>query len=210
MGLPVITYTPPGGLRTINFPEGPFSIQRETPRFRMGKQAASNNMAMWNLAPDGQPRVQFRLFDNIKQATLKRNLYQWFEWAQLGNIWYFSMDSTLQTITTLQNGVNAGLSSVNLVSATGISIGGTYTIRSKANQMLVNVTNIVGNTVTLAEPLDYTFPAGSRFRDWQYWPGALILDGNYSADSKHPIIEQPPLHFAVTLQFREYVNNLGA
>lgn len=199
MSTPAIVYNG----KNVIFPENPFQLQPEYPEDRIDILSISKVMQSLNLAPNAVMQYGFRLFENVAQATFKRNLKQWFLWAQNGGSWIFAYDLNLQNITTLNGGVLAGASSVVVTSATGLVVGNQYVIRSKTNLELVKISGISGTTITLVESLNYAYATGSRFRDELYWPARLN-----PGDKKSPVVEVPPLHFNVSLNFMEDVNSL--
>lgn len=204
MGFPAIFYNS----KTIQFPYGVYDIQLEYPHHRISNRSASLIPEILNVTPDIMHQVKSRLFENSKYGDLKRNVYQWWEWAIQGGAWQYALDSTHTVQTNLFNGVNAGLSTITVVSTAGIVIGNQYVIRNRVQQTVVKVTNIAGTTLTLAEPLDFQFVGGSRFRDEMYWPALLYIVGTGQQAPQHAIREKPPLHFDVELVFTEDVTVL--
>ncbi len=190
---------------TISFNWNFFTFQRlDNSRSALINRSASKITETLNVAADDGAALGFRNFvnSNSTDATLKRNMRQFFQWASQGNAWTFASDSSKTVLTTLASGAASGDTSLVLTSATGVVAGQQYVLRSKTQIQVVKINSIAGApTVTIIEALDFAFASGSRFRDDQYWPARL-------ADMTNPIVEQPPLHFDIALRFTEDVNSL--
>lgn len=201
MSFPNIVYNS----KTLDLGQQPYALQVEYPRARLVNRSASKVTETLNISPDSCYSFKCRWLknSNATQATLKRNLYQFFEWAQEGGVWYFAKDASKTVLTTLSSSASAGASSVVVTSATGITVGQQYVLRSKTRQELIKVASVVGTTIGLTETLNNDFVSSSRFRDEFYWPARLIGD-----DSKHIVVERLPLWYDIEMQFCEDVNSL--
>ena len=204
MGFPAIYYNS----KTLNFPYGAYRIQADSPRVAALAMAASRIESNLNVAADVRVSAAFRWLENANasNAALKRNLYQWFEWATQGRPWQFAMDSAKTVNTTLAQGANAGDTQVIVTSAAGIVANDQFILRSTTQLALVKVTGVAGTTLTIADTLDFAFVAGSRFRHEQYWPARLSAATKHQAQKYHAVQERPPLHYDVELDFVEDVN----
>jgi hypothetical protein len=195
--------------KTLTFPTppqpgsyAPYAFQQGYPRGVIPAYASSRVSKNLNIASDMLVSLKIRLLENIADATLKRTLYQWSEWAAQGKPWQFSMDTTKTLNTTITQGQNVGDQTVVVASTSSLVTGDQCILRTATQLALVKVTNISGLTLTLAETLDFAFPSGARFRHERYYPARLAP----TKLSQHIIQERPPLHYDVELDFFEDVN----
>lgn len=189
--------------KNLDFPVDIYLFQVDYPRMRIPNMSPTKVAETLNVGPDVLINLAFRWLVNAtaSHATLKRNLYQWFEWASQGLPWTFARDSSKTALTTLSAGALAGDSTITVSSITGLSSGDQCILKSATQQELVKINGAPsGSTVTLTETLNFDFVSGSRFRHEQYWP-ALLLDS-----TKHANQERAPLHFDVELLFTEDMN----
>lgn len=200
MGLPLITYNG----KTITFTQYVYRLQLDSPRQVIQNQSASGFVETLNVRADVQVDLAFRYFvnSNSADATLKRNLKQWYVWAAEGRAWNFGLDSADTVFTTLSSSAAAGDSVLSLATMTGVTVNGLYIVRNAVSLEVVKVTAI--NTpgagqVTLADTLNFSYFLGDRFRSERVWPGRLLSNAN-------PLIERPPLWYDVELRFAEDVN----
>ena len=106
--------------------------------------------------------------------TLKRNLYQWKQWAEAGNAWTMAYDSAETVKTTLTATEAIGSTVIDLTSVSGIDVDGLYVIRNSVNIELVKIVSVGASTVTLTEGINVAFASGDRFRAEHFWDGRLI------------------------------------
>lgn len=187
--------------RWIDFPYQIWRIQDDPIHATLRNQSASKVEELLNVSVDQVVDLAWRWFTNANDATLKRNLRQWFEWAQQGGAWYIALDNGQTVLTTLSAAASAGATTVTVTSAMGIIVGKLYVIRSATKYQLVKVSAISSTTITLTEALDFDVASGDRFRSEQYWQGRLVNNTN-------PIVEMPPLHYDFNLTFREDVQSI--
>lgn len=190
--------------KLIDFTQDCFRLQYDMPRVVMANRSASGIVETLNVSAEVVHALGWRSFVNATaaDATLKRNLQQWFSWAQRGGAWTFARDSGDMVLTTLSGAEAAGQTVIGLTSTSQIVAGRQYVIRSLVHAELVKVFTVdSGVQVTLVESLNHGFAAGDRFRSYEYMPARLISNAN-------PIVEAPPLWFDVNLSFREDVNSL--
>lgn len=192
--------------KTITFPTNHLERIPSDPRrlALVGVPVDGVSVETLNVAMESRVLVSLMKFNDVEAAhqTLRRNLLQWYAWASMGKAWTFAYDSSDTVLTTLAAGANAGSSSVEVSSATGIVAGRQYVIRSATQLDIVRVASIDGTTLTLTESLNFDFADGDRFRTLRYWPARL-------ADlSRNPIVERPPLMWDLQLEFIEDLNSL--
>lgn len=198
--------------RTINFPWGHYTLQDDPLHNALVNRSASGIVETLNVNVENLINVAWRLFENANttDATFKRNMEQFFQWAQKGNAWKLALDSSDTVLTTLANDAAAGAGSIVLTSATGVVAGRQYVIRNTTDWQVIKVNSIAGApTITLVETLDFAFLAGDRFRSRQYWPGRFDKTRSASANSVfkvNAVTEMPPIHFDINLQFIEDMN----
>jgi hypothetical protein len=199
MGLPLITYNG----RTINFTQQGWRYQLNTPRQIIRNQSAAGLVETLKIRADVEIELDFRWFVNTvaADAELKRQLKQWHVWAQEGRPWNIGMNSDDTVYTTLTANAPAGSTAITLDNMILIVVGGLYIVRNELNLELVKVTAIGGSTVTIAEPLNFGYLTGDRFRSERVWPARLLRNDNV-------IIEKPPRWYDVELRFAEDVNAL--
>lgn len=190
--------------KNIDLTKDAYRFDTEYPGSALTNRSASGNVETLNVKADVLVSLGFRNFLNsvAADATLKRNLRQWFEWARKGGTWTFAWDSGEVVNTTLTGAEAAGQTVIGLTSTTGIDAGGLYIIRSQTHMELVKVNTVDSAVqVTLAETLNHDYSTGDRFRSERYWPAQLVSNVN-------PIIERPPLWYDVEFDFFEDVNSL--
>lgn len=196
--------------KQINFPAPPqgagsflpYMFQQDYPRGVIPSYASSRVSKNLNIASDMLVSLKARNFENALFGDLKRNIYQWYEWASQGKPWQFAMDTTKTLLTTITQGQNVGDQQFTVGSTTGLAIGDQCIVRNQTQLALVKVTNIVGSVVSIAETLDFSFAAGSRFRHERFYPGRLAP----TKLSQHVVQEKPPIFFDVEIDFFEDVN----
>lgn len=154
-----------------------------------------------NVRLDLMASIGFRYFLTTNDATIKRNLQQWFSYAQEGGAWYFALDSSKTVLTTLSSSASAGASSVVVTSATGITSGQQYVIRGSTRMELIKCASVAGTTINLTETLINDWFAGDRFRSEFYWPARLTKPDNV-------LKEREPIWFDVDLDFIEDVQTI--
>ena len=205
MGFPLITFNG----RTINFTKIPYRLQVHPSRQIVQNQSASGKSETLNVRAEVTVEVALRWFVNANatDATLKRNLQQWFSWATKGLAWNFGMDSAHTVYTTLSANAAAGATALSLTTLTGVVVNGLYIVRNELNLEVVKVTalNSPGaGQVTIADPLTFAYFSGDRFRSEKVWPARLL-------SMEHPIIDHPvPNHpfWDFELKFTEDLNDL--
>jgi len=198
MSNPAITYNG----KTVTFPAKHYRQQIDPPHAVLSNRSASGLGEDLNVNVSEVINIGARNFVNANStdAIFKRNIEQWFEWAQRRLSWKFALDASETVLTTLASGAAAGASSLVLASATGVVAGKQYVLRNKTARQKVNIVSIAGApTVTITETLDFAFSAGDRFRSEMYWPGRLI-------DSSNPLVEMPQVMFDLSLKFIEDMN----
>lgn len=117
------------------------------------------------------PRIDVRFYAKWRPlegdpdgAGLRRQLDNWWQWAQQGNTFRVNMYPSQTGETVLASSVLANATSLTVVSTTGIGnrdyvlVGGPYF-------QIVTVSSVSGATVNLSTSLDFPFPAGSTFRE---------------------------------------------
>lgn len=199
MGLPRITYNS----KNLDFLTDVYRLQFDNPRQVLANASVSRIYEVLNVSPDLLISFGLRWLvnSNASDATLKRKLYQWFEWASQGKPWTFARDSSKVTSTTLSAGASAGDLTLTVTSISGLSSGDQCIVRSATQMELIKINGAPsGSTVTLTETLNFDYASGSRFRHEQYWAGRLL------DNRKHVIQERPPVHFDVELLFTEDMN----
>jgi hypothetical protein len=191
--------------KNIDFTNDAYEFEIDQRRSVLTNMSASKLVETLNVGPDEIITIRFRnlLNSNAADATLKRNLRQWFMWALAGNSWTFARDSAEAVNTTLDVGESAGDTVIDVASTTGIDVNGLYVIRSATHMETVKIDSIDAGAgqVTITETLNFDYANGSRFRSAEYWPARLV-------ESRNPIIENPPMFYDVELIFMEDVNDL--
>lgn len=207
MSLPAIRYyddQSPQVLKTVTFTQDCFRLQIDSPRNVLRNLSAAGQVETLGIRADVLVSIGFRSFvnSNSSDATLKRNLQQFYQIAMSGGTWYFARDGSNLVLTTLSANEIAGQTVISLTSTTGIVAGRQYVIRSETSVEVVKVLSVdSGVQVTLVEGLNFEYASGSRFRAEQYWPARLDSNENI-------LIERPPLWYDVDLKFVEDVNTL--
>jgi hypothetical protein len=203
VGFPLITYNS----KTINFPDRAYRLQIDSPRHMTSNRSASGFAEDLKIRADVQVDVGFRWFPNASTSDFKRQLKQWHVWAQEGRAWNFGIDSTDTVFTTLSASAAAGATVLSLATMTGVAVDGLYIVRNTLDLEVVKVTalNTPGaGQVTIADPLNFSYFLGDRFRSERVWPGRLLSNEN-------PIVDHPaPNHifWDFELRFSEDVNLL--
>lgn len=202
MGLPILTFNG----RTINFTQKVYRFQLDSPRQVIRNQSASGFVETLKVRADVVVDAAFRYFVNADSAdaALRRYLHQWHVWAQEGRAWNFGLDSDHTVLTTISANAASGATGLTLTSMTGVVVNGLYILRNAISLELVKVTalNTPGaGQVTIAEPLNFSYFTGDRFRSERFWPGRLLSNDN-------PIRENPPLWYDFEPRFAEDVNLL--
>lgn len=200
MASPRITYNS----KNIDFGTGPYRLQYDYPGIALVNMSVSRIAEVLNVSPDVAISLAFRGFQNANttHATLKRNLYQFWEWARQGKAWTFARDSSKTANTTLLSGASAGDTTLTVSSITGLSSGDQCVLRSATQMEIIKINGAPsGSTVTLTESLNASFASGTRFRHEQYWP-ARLMDTR-----KHIVQEVPTLTFDVEMMFTEDMNS---
>jgi hypothetical protein len=172
-----------------------------------------NPLHTFDMAEDGNARTTlyarmdilvrglFRVIDN--NPNLRVDLMNWWQWALHGYGWYITLDASRSVDTTLTG--NSSGTTLTVTDATGIIIGQIYKLIYGYGYALVEVANVSGNTITLTRSLDVTFPAGTKFRDQNFYRG-VIANRNASnpiVDLEAPDQQFPQGWFSVELEFEE-------
>lgn len=182
-----------------------YRLQIDRKRLALRGTSANGIIETLNVRVDELVSIGWRNFAsaNATDATLRRNLQQWLQWAQKGGTWKIARDAGEMVETTVNGAAALGATSLTLTSTTGVLPGKTYIIRNETDYDIVNVAtvNVWTNVVTLTEGLNYAFATLARFRSEHYWSGRL-------PESSVPIIEDPPLHFTFELDFLEDLNSI--
>ncbi len=129
---------------------------------------------------------------------LKRKLRNWFEWAKKGLQWTFARDRDETVLVQLAADGDAGDTTIELTDADDVVVGKQYVIRTDTLLQVVKIESVSAPNVTLAEPLIFDFPTGSRFRSELFWPGRLLSNTN-------PIVSGRVL-YGILLDFKEDLN----
>lgn len=194
----------PAVAKTIDFPYMAYRMTPpDYPRLTLGGKSAAGIKETLTVRTDASIDLAFRnlLRRDATHITLKRNLKQWEQWAQNGSAWTLALDSTNTVNTTITNSPAADASVITVASAAGIVAGREYVLRNEFDLEVVKVSGIAGLDLTLAEPLNFAFFSGDRFRAEMYWPARLV-------DNRPIIIERGPLFYDVELRFMEDLNSL--
>ena len=195
MGLPVISYNS----KTVSFPEDFDNRTMDYPDVAMMNKSASGLAETLGVRADVSVSV---LNTMMSSDSLKQQLQQFFAWAKSGAGWTLARDSANVVNTTISSGAAAGAGSVVVTSATGITIGNRYVIRSKTRVEVVTCTNVSGTTISFTgSELNFAYASGARFRAEEFWPGRLV-------DVSPIVIEQPPVLYTFSMKFIEDVNSL--
>lgn len=113
--------------------------------------------------------------NNSTNLDLRRQVHNWWQWAQQGNTFRLVFDSTKTVKTTLSGAEALGQTLLSVTSTSGFVVGQYYVIRSGANYQLIKVSSIdgIGLTITASEALDFNFPSGAVVRDQYLWDGVI-------------------------------------
>lgn len=198
MGFPRIVYNG----KTLDFSYDGYRIQLDYPRRRVENYSASRIGEVLNISADVMHSFAIRWLvnSNATDAALRYHLYEFVEWARQGKAWTFARDSSKASSTTLSAGAAVGDTTLTVTSISGFSSGDLCILRSSTQIELVKINGAPsGNTITLADTLNFDYASGSRFRHEQYMPARLL--GN-----QHPIQERPPLHYDFEIVFTEDMN----
>lgn len=187
----------------LEFPFEHYRYQDDTPRVMARNRSADGETEFLNIAVDQIISTAWRWLENASTAhqTLKRGLRSWFQWAQLGNQWSLTLDIGETVTTTTTAAILVGAKTITVANAAGIIATKTYVLRNRTKLVAVQVFSIAGNVITVVDPIDFAFASGARFRSDLFWSGRIF-------DAKNPIVEVPPLHYDVELDFSEDVNDL--
>jgi len=189
--------------KTIDITQIPYRLKPDYPGAALVNRSASRLVETLNVASDVLIAIAWRNFrnSNAADATLKRQLQQWFEWARCGNAWSLARDAA-ETVNTIITTATAGSATVDMMSTAGVDAGALYVLRSLTHVELVKILSVDSSTrVTLVETLNFDFATGDRFRSEQFWPARLVSNQN-------PIVEHPPAWYDLELTFAEDVNSL--
>jgi hypothetical protein len=132
------------------------------------------------------PRMDIKIraeFSESRDQSLRRNITNWWQWAQRGNPFKFAFDSNKKVMTTTTAGAEiVGDVAVDVISDTGITVGQQYVIQADNYYQLVTPTFISAGNITIDDPLNTGFPPFAVFRDQFYW-SCIIRD----PDQRSPI-----------------------
>lgn len=121
-------------------------------------------------------------FDAYFTEAVYQELLAWWSWAGQGFAFSFTMDTSKDTITTLDAGASSGQKVIPLTATTGFTAGDVCLIRSSTrfNFEVVTIYSVsAGVSVTAVSNLKYTYVSGDGFRHLDYLPNALILDNEF-------------------------------
>ena len=186
-GFPRITYNG----RNIDFTVRLADRQAMPVRDASRESSTSDTQTLNISAGFDVPRVFLR---NLKlrdstDADIYTAIMELKQWADAGYPWVLYRDSAITVNTTLDAAVLASESSIPVVSATGVTSGRRYVIESRDDVATVKASNTATDPVTIANPINFGFASGSRFRDFEVWP----MIGSIR------IIDRPPLFFDVEI-----------
>lgn len=153
------------------------------------------------------PRVDVHVqvnFTKNKDAALRAQIHAWWQWAQQGNPFRFVLDTTKTVKTTITGQEAAGQTVLTVASPTGIMNGQQYVLIGGPNYQLVTVSGISGSDITISSSLDFTFAAGSVFRDQYLWDG-IIRDAEQHTPIRDLFDPEPPGTWEFNLDFFEDV-----
>lgn len=191
MGTPVFAYNG----KTISLPKPPeiFFVNPVTP-------VAINTTLTGVTETIRQARCDVRVHVEWNEASLtaalRVQLENLWQWLKQGNTCTLAFDSAKVVATTLVGIEAAGETSILVTSGTNIINGQNYIIKGGPNYQLVNLTGVAGATLTTGSTLDYSFAAGSQFRDPYFWTLALR-----DKDARFPIRELPRSKVAGSYDF---------
>ena len=200
MGFPVITYNS----KSITLDINEERIQIDPARDVLGGSSVAGVKETLNVRTNSIVRVSFIGFQLGKAVdeTTRRQLEQWWSWAQTGQTWTFARDAAKASSTTLSGSEAAGQTVIGVASSTGFAANDFAIIRSATHQELVKIATVDSSTqVTITETLNHSYASASRFRHEEYWSGKLIHNRN-------PMSKDSRVSWRFDLEFVEDVNSL--
>lgn len=192
-----------GASKTIDFPTFAYRMTPDHPRRTSRNTSASGIVETLTIRADAAFEFAVRNLLNRDAAhiTLKRKLKQWEQWAQSGASWTLALDSTDTVLTTLTNSPAIDATVLSLTSVAGIVAGRNYVLRNVFDLEVVRVDSIASLDVTIAEPLNFAYFSGDRFRSEMYWPARV-------SDDRPVVIERGVLFYDAELRFMEDLNSI--
>lgn len=197
--------------KTIIFPRPPEELQTQVILPKVINTSITGDTEHI-IRPRVDVLVQAKFFIDAN-ASLRAQLESFWRWAQAGNAFTFALSSDKTVNATLSGSEAAGQTVLSLTSTSGVVAGQFYVLKSGPYYQAVRVTAVntsvspLVNDVTIDSALDYTFPAGTRFRSWHFFSG-VIRDSN----ARSPFRDRPaglphgtngPDHFDFNLEFYE-------
>lgn len=137
-----------------------------------------------------------------QDLVLRRKLAQWHQWAASGLPWWFSIDASRTSQTALTTPAAHSQATVNIQSDSGFSVGDACIIRTSVRMEEVQIEHVADDVITLTEPLNFTYPAGSVFRHANYWRGRLANPAQ-DVQFRDRFPEVKAFHYGFSFEFEE-------
>lgn len=201
MGLPRITYGV-GFAKTINLPYPPIRpiVEPVVPR---AVNVSLTGVVETILQARCDLPIRFQFGERGLTVAMRRQFDNLDQWLQQGNTCTLALDSAKTVSTTLVASEAVGETVIGVTGGTGTVDGQQYVLKGGPNYQLVNISSGGGTgTITLDSSLDYTFAAGSVFRDRYYWT-LIFRDDRAKIQIRDIADTQNPDSFDVTIEAYE-------
>jgi len=145
----------------------------------------------------------------IDDATLRRSLGNWWQWAQRGGAFQFAIDAAKVVDTTVSVAAVAADTILWVNNPAGIAAAGVYRILDGEKHQLVTVDSISADKVTLSSGLLWAVGVDAVFRDEYYFPGYIPEDSEdpiQTVDIDESQGTWPPVRFVFGLRLREDIS----
>jgi hypothetical protein len=196
--------------KAIILPRGPWKIDID-PKVARDVNPTIRGVIETLLHPrmDVFVHLEFEVNDDLTSRT---NLENFWQWASHGEPFYIARDPLNTVRTTLTADTTKGQSVINVLSVGSVAVGGRYVLRGGPHYQTVAVTEINGNDLTIADPLNFDFESDSTFRSELFWEG-IIRDPNAPTPIRYRTAKDAPPEqagnpdwFDLVLEFYEKVD----
>lgn len=158
---------------------------------------------------DNFVRVEWRMLESV---TIRRQLHNFWQWAQRGEPWALALDADKTVDTRLAVEATKGDAYFYVDDPAGITAGQIYRVMDGSHYQAVTIDTIAGDRVAITETLDCDFGAGAIVRDQFFFLGSLRDDRSPAPIEEHPadVMQNFPtsIRFSFALEFHEDVSLL--
>lgn len=181
MGLPRLSFNS----KNIDLTRHPLELDVFPMRSKLASFSASGLPETKNISAGYSVHILIQAFSKLSATdqAIKTAIFELMEWAEHNQAWVFNADRDITVNTTLDAAVAAGVSSIPVVSASGVVSGSRYAIESPVHVATVDAANTGTDPITIAQTLNYGFASGSRFRGFHYLPligSVRIIEQRYA------------------------------